>query len=252
MAESTVQHLLRQGDYGTILTAINDVEEYIERKEIKFPRLVVFGDESAGKSSLMEAICNVPFPKGGQLMTRAVMNVRLRRGPKRIRVWSTYRDTNLPQNVHVVEDEEELEDVILRRQQKEIESQNEVLFPGERRVFAENAITIEICDEGNPDLTLVDLPGYFQNKASDDKRGTSEDLSFIQDVLRAYLEDASSILLIVVAANVNLKTVNVLNFIEKFEEKLSSQEKLNLKERTIYCLTKVSMKNWSFLQGHFG
>ncbi len=238
-----MQGVLCGGNYGAVLNAINDVEEYLHRKEVKFPQLVVFGDESAGKSSLMEAICKAPLPKGGQITTRAVINVRLRRGPRKIRVWTTNKHMGDKSNEREIKYEEQLCDVISEIQQSEIEVQNEELSENERREFMEDPITIEICDENNPDLTLVDLPGFFQNPTNDESPVSINDIAFIQDVLLEYLEDESSILLIVVAANVNVKTVNVLNFIGTFEEDLTEQEKTNLRKRTIYCLTKVSMNN---------
>ena len=244
-----MQDALSQGDYGRILTAIKNVGDHIERSEIKLPQLVVFGDESDGKSSVMEAICNVPFPRGGQLKTRAVMNVRLRRGPKQIKVWSTYKDSTLPRNVHLVKNEEELNDVISRRQDFEFEQQNAELSEEERSKLVENPISVEIWDQDNPDLTLVNSPGFLMNKASDESQDPSADIKFMKEVLLQYLEDPSSILLIVMAADSNIKTVNVLNFMRDFEETISPDDKENLRKRTIYCLTKVRMNNPRL---HFG
>ena len=242
-----MQYALSEGHYGRVLTAFNDVQEHINRKEIKFPQLVVIGDESAGKSSLMQAICKVPLPKGRKLTTRAVMNVRLRHGPRKIKTWMTYRGSSMTRNEREVKDEENLEDVILKMQQSEIDLQNEAFGEDKKRGFMEDPITIEICDEDNPDLTLVDLPGYFMYTGNDDNRVTGEDVKFIEKVLTEYLEDSSSILLIVVPASIPIGTVNVLNFIKKFMDSLGDLQKENLKARTIYCLTKVSIRSRTLL-----
>ncbi len=70
MAESTEQLAMSEGQNGHVLTALNDPQEHINRVEIKFSQLVVFGDEGAGKSALIEAICKVPLPEGRKLTIR--------------------------------------------------------------------------------------------------------------------------------------------------------------------------------------
>ncbi|KAH8775815.1 hypothetical protein F5882DRAFT_245913, partial [Hyaloscypha sp. PMI_1271] len=43
------------------------------------PQLIICGDQSSGKSSLLEEISRVPFPGKDNLCTRFVMEVILRR-----------------------------------------------------------------------------------------------------------------------------------------------------------------------------
>lgn len=45
------------------------------------PQLIVCGDQSSGKSSLLEAISGVPFPRKDNLCTRFATEVILRRAP---------------------------------------------------------------------------------------------------------------------------------------------------------------------------
>lgn len=45
------------------------------------PQLIVCGDQSCGKSSLLEAISGVPFPRKDNLCTRFATEVILRRAP---------------------------------------------------------------------------------------------------------------------------------------------------------------------------
>jgi len=49
---------------------------------IKLPQLVVCGDQSSGKSSLLEAITEIPFPHKANLCTRFATEIILRRESK--------------------------------------------------------------------------------------------------------------------------------------------------------------------------
>jgi GTPase SAR1 family protein len=46
---------------------------------VALPQLVVVGDQSSGKSSILEAILELPFPRDSGLCTRFATNVSLRR-----------------------------------------------------------------------------------------------------------------------------------------------------------------------------
>jgi hypothetical protein len=51
---------------------------------LSLPQLVVCGDQSAGKSSVLEALTEIPFPRNDNLCTRFVTEIILRRGPKNL------------------------------------------------------------------------------------------------------------------------------------------------------------------------
>ena len=48
-------------------------------KDVALPQLVVVGDQSSGKSSVLEAITDFPFPRNSGLCTRFATNIILRR-----------------------------------------------------------------------------------------------------------------------------------------------------------------------------
>jgi hypothetical protein len=47
---------------------------------LSLPQLVVCGDQSAGKSSVLEALTEIPFPRNDNLCTRYATEIDLRRG----------------------------------------------------------------------------------------------------------------------------------------------------------------------------
>ncbi|KAI6565462.1 hypothetical protein MCOR09_006812, partial [Pyricularia oryzae] len=46
---------------------------------LSLPQIVVCGDQSAGKSSVLEALTEVPFPRNDNLCTRFATEISLRR-----------------------------------------------------------------------------------------------------------------------------------------------------------------------------
>ena len=71
------------------LERIDDARSLITSAQIKvinLPSIVVVGDQSSGKSSVLEAISGVNLPRGDGIMTRVPIQLRLRksRGPLRI------------------------------------------------------------------------------------------------------------------------------------------------------------------------
>ena len=67
-------HLLEKIDQ---LFACN-VGEYID-----LPQLVVVGHQSSGKSSVLEALTNLPFPRDSSLCTKYATQITFRRSPER-------------------------------------------------------------------------------------------------------------------------------------------------------------------------
>jgi GTPase SAR1 family protein len=55
-------------------------------QELDIPLIAVMGDQSTGKSSVLEAISGVRFPRGQGTVTKCATEVRMRRGPERIQI----------------------------------------------------------------------------------------------------------------------------------------------------------------------
>jgi hypothetical protein len=55
-----------------ILDTVDKVREFDIDHDLHIPQIVVCGDQSAGKSSVLEAITNIKFPRGSNTCTRYV------------------------------------------------------------------------------------------------------------------------------------------------------------------------------------
>ncbi|KAI3326552.1 interferon-induced GTP-binding protein Mx [Xylariaceae sp. AK1471] len=72
---------LRTDEQRLVLDSIAQVRKCGLESILSLPQLVVCGDQSAGKSSVLEALTEIPFPRNDNLCTRFAAEISLRRGP---------------------------------------------------------------------------------------------------------------------------------------------------------------------------
>ena len=61
---------LQSQEEKRLLDVIEEIRNYDINHEIELPQLVVCGKQSSGKSSVLEAISEIPFPRKGDICTR--------------------------------------------------------------------------------------------------------------------------------------------------------------------------------------
>eukprot|EP00122_Pirum_gemmata_P010033 Pgem_evm1s9269 len=116
------------------------------------------GDQSSGKSSVLEALSGIPFPRGSGLVTRCATQIRLTNGED----WKA--------SVKVVREEQTdgdiLEELLPDKESvgKKIEEVTETLT-GDCD-FSYDSIEIKVQSPDSPNLTLVDLPGIVRTATS--------------------------------------------------------------------------------------
>lgn len=64
--------LAPDGDYADKLATLTELQRLDSKHEFDLLQLVVCGEQSAGKSSVLEAITCIPFPRGEGTCTRFV------------------------------------------------------------------------------------------------------------------------------------------------------------------------------------
>jgi hypothetical protein len=165
---------------------------------VALPQLIVCGDQSSGKSSVLEAISGIPFPKQDTLCTRFATEVILRRAAK------------VEINVSIVpgEDRALVDRDRLLRFRRELKTKDDFgdLFKSTRdemglsssgKSFSNDILRVEFCGPSQPQLTLVDLPGLIH---SETKSQTAGDVQLVHNLVSRYLENPRSIILAVVSA----------------------------------------------------
>ncbi|KAH8594232.1 P-loop containing nucleoside triphosphate hydrolase protein [Bisporella sp. PMI_857] len=190
------------------------VDEYID-----LPQIVVVGDQSAGKSSILEGLTDIPFPRKSVKCTRFATQIRLRRSLEVRRVVKIYPHNECTQGEikrlaefeETIEDDLDLESIFNRAL--------EVVFPrdGEnRRFLSKNTLSIEVSGPEQPHLTVIDMPGFIHSESMDQ---TTADIADIQALARQYIKKERTIILPVVSGDIEYSKQIVLRIIKELDPK---------------------------------
>lgn len=163
------------------------------------PKLVVIGDQNIGKSSVLEAISQIPFPVRNELCTRFPIEVVQQKSEDKYITLSIPTKTGFSRKI-AIHDKAELSKAIR-------EASNWIL--GDSRGmdkpwgFSGHALRITISEPKRYPLTLVDLPGLFQSEtATQDAKGRAE----VNNIVRSYMKEQRNALLLVISAGVPYAT----------------------------------------------
>ncbi|RBR18138.1 uncharacterized protein FIESC28_06204 [Fusarium coffeatum] len=187
------------GDYRDLLDIIDNLRLHGVSRYVDLPEIIVCGDQSAGKSSVLEAISGMPFPIKDGRCTRFATELVLRRGHS-----TDVKVSITPGRNRFGEDKERLEiwqpkaglvNEGLGHITKEAESAMAV--PSGTGEFYEDTLRIELTGPDQPHLTMVDLPGLFRGG---NKEQSDTDINIVYDMVATYMARPRSIILAVVSA----------------------------------------------------
>lgn len=200
------------------------VDSYVE-----LPQIIVVGDQSSGKSSVLEAISRLKFPSKSGLCTRFATELVLRTSSER-RVEAHIIH---PRSGFGVAHEEQRLDGFSKTNlgaaelEKIIEEAKVRMGIGPQGTsFSQSVLRIQIHGPDLPQLTLVDLPGFFHVATS---KKAAEGREVVEALTARYMAQRSSIILAVIAANNDLENQVVLDKAKKYDPR---------KERTLGIITK--------------
>jgi len=184
--------------------------------QFDFPSIVVLGDQSAGKSSVLEAISGVQLLRGAGIVTKAPIELRLdgAGGENKgdcvavVEGTPTSGERKRGGHHHHHETRGERPSVPCSAIGSEINAtMAELLRGGGNKHIAETPIRVRVTSAGLPDLTLVDLPGLARVAV----QGQSADVPALTRALAAkYVSSENALILAVVPANADLATAEAL------------------------------------------
>ncbi|KAF2479882.1 P-loop containing nucleoside triphosphate hydrolase protein [Neohortaea acidophila] len=170
--------------------------------ELQLPQLVVCGDQSSGKSSVLEAITEIPFPRKENLCTRFATEIILRRATS-----PSISTKIIPDKFRAATEKTRLEGfkasiVDFSELPNLIDEATKLMEAGRdegsgQRAFFRDVLSIEIAGPGRPHLTLVDLPGLIH---TDTQYQSKEDVELIHGLVQDYISEKRTIMLAVVSA----------------------------------------------------
>ncbi|XP_071994911.1 interferon-induced GTP-binding protein Mx1-like isoform X2 [Engystomops pustulosus] len=196
---------------------IDSLRSFGVEKDLALPAIAVIGDQSSGKSSVLEALSGVTLPRGTGIVTRCPLELKLKKSVKDS-PWCgriSYRNKTIKvQGPSAVEDD-------VRR------AQDNITGPG--KGISSELITLEICSPNVPDLTLIDLPGITRIALPNQPQDIGEQ---IKQLIRDHIKRQNTINLAVIPCNVDIATTEVLEMAREVDP---------TGERTLGVLTKPDL-----------
>lgn len=190
--------------------------------ELNVPQICVMGDQSSGKSSVLNLLAgDIIFPSGTGLVTRCAIRLVMRKA-RAGEEWSAFVSTSITPKRIEAPDVESLYQLI--------GIATTSLCKGNSN-FSTEAVIVDLLSPDACDLTVVDLPGIIRTVTAGQNTSVIGD---VNQLITSYLKDKRTIILAVIPANQDIATVDIL-------ERAQSVDFLG--ERTIGVLTKIDLIN---------
>ncbi|POR39395.1 Uncharacterized protein TPAR_00405 [Tolypocladium paradoxum] len=227
---STALDQLNNADAKALLDTIDGLRDLQVGHIVPLPQIIVVGSQSSGKSSVLEAISRVRFPAKGGICTRFPTELVLRKSLEAsVNVKIQFAQGTSPSDdakrpfQKTSFDRNALPAII-----DEAKERMGMLRAG-ASTFSEDILRVEV---GGPDvypLTLVDLPGFFHSGTAEQ---SADGKPIVKQLIRKYMEQKNSIILVVVSANEELAKHKVLEEVKKYDPS---------RERTLGVITKPDL-----------
>lgn len=185
---------------------------------VNLPQIVVVGDQSSGKSSVLEGLIKMPLPRDSGLCTRFATQIVFRRFRVRSVIASIIPDTN--------SSSDRIDK--LKAWKKELKSLNSQEFVGilsevhdamglarkqdrtfkNGSIFSSDVLRLEISGPEQAHFSVIDVPGIFKNTSGGST--TKADMNLVQSMVRRYMENPRSAVLTVIPSNVDIDTQEII------------------------------------------
>jgi GTPase SAR1 family protein len=198
-----------------ILDTFDNIREILRFENIELPKIVVVGDQSSGKSSVLESITGVCLPRGENTVTKCPIVLQMRNVSLSSEEYATVR---------IEGDKNDSPKFALKELNEKIRATQEELITREKTEISDNPIYVYVRKVGAPDLTLYDLPGVtYKNETS---------LKKIREIILKFTAGKETLILLVLPANNDLTNTEAISLIRKHDDH---------KQRTIGIVTKIDL-----------
>lgn len=208
--------MFENAEYQLIIDKINKIRSYGLNRMLTIPQIAILGDQSSGKSSVLEAITKLSFPRNIETCTRFATQVNLRRSEQIEMSAHIDGEPGFNDCHHALDATSDIRLIVSEA--------NGILCSNVE--ISEKVLEITISGPTLSPLTIIDLPGYINTTIDGQDKSIVETIRAINT---RYIKDSRTIILAVVPANVDLNNIFVLGEAERYDPS---------NERTIPIVTK--------------
>lgn len=195
------------------LELLNDIDKFRQHGLANLPQIVVCGDTSSGKSSVLEALSGIPFPTDSTLCTRFATEIALRYSSDE----TVTGEASISPGPHA--SERHKEDVKGFKQTvtsldtvpQILRDAQQAMGVGDDRGISQDVLHLKLRGRPLPNLTLVDLPGLIQ--AARD----SSDIKSTKELTKHYFEQKESLIMVIVSAENHYVNQGILTLAREFD-----------------------------------
>ncbi|XP_073047461.1 putative dynamin-related protein 4A [Primulina eburnea] len=173
----------------------------IMQEGIQLPTIVLVGDQSSGKSSVLESLAGISLPRGQGICTRVPLIMRLENYSHPRPEFFLEFDGKV-----INTDEERISDDIIAATDE---------IAGKGKGVSNTPLTLIVKKNGVPDLTMVDLPGITRVAV----HGQPEDIyEQISKMIMEFITPEDCVILNVLSASVNFTTCESIRLSQKVDK----------------------------------
>ncbi|KAG0275114.1 hypothetical protein BGZ95_009176 [Linnemannia exigua] len=188
-------------EYQAVFDKIGKVHSHGLKHNMSIPQMAIIGDQSSGKSSVLEALTKLSFPRDKGMCTRFAILVNLQRNstlPRDVMSAKIEGEDAFNKRFAVVEAPVTFEGVI----------EEAVSLLCKNIDISDKVLELTLSGPTQSPLTIIDLPGFIRT-TEDAQDKTLPDS--IRTINRRFIQDTRTIILAVVPANADLITSTSLS-----------------------------------------
>ncbi|KAH7303100.1 P-loop containing nucleoside triphosphate hydrolase protein [Stachybotrys elegans] len=202
-----------------ILEAMDKLRDLGIDRQYDLPQIIVCGSQSAGKSSVLESLVQIPFPRDENTCTKYVTKVTIVPSPissVKVRIQpSPERPEDEKIRLRSFSEEDDSEHYAEKLEGFMTQANDEIFTSSaEHKLITKDVLLITVTGPGNRHLQVLDLPGLI---AFDQRESGNEHM--IETMVTHYMAMKQSMILAVIKGSEDLNNQKVLKLCKKYDPK---------------------------------